>query len=387
VNGINQRFRALKPVRKTLIVLSICTFLFVCGSCIFISFFEKPTIIIQPVAARPEQAAQALLSTKIPQNRPTTTAVIPEARPPAPADISTPMLTNTPKPTATPEPTAPPTPPRDLLAEKILSRFGSNTFDAAMEVYSVGGDVAVHISFEKNPQFAGKELRGITLLDYMELHAYMATYIILHDFQEAQSVTTRIIVEETPIYQTTSTRDRAYDFPSGEIDLNRSPEAESLSSSATAARMIHKFDTQLLSDELANVVSQPTEQDIANELGSWVSGVDIADVQLRDNTASVTLDLTEYVNLLFPSNERDSRSAQDLIEDQAKMNTINAIGSLMDRFPSLNAVKISIQLDETTYSEYRCTRDQFNQIGRDPFITAVTLEDNNNILARLHSVK
>lgn len=245
-------------------------------------------------------------------------------------------------------------------------------------------DSAVNIEIlSDKPQFLGEELKGIELLNFAELNTYIATYIVLHDFPEVHSVSIRILINDTPIYQASVSRERAFAFPEGELDLSRSPDAQVLYASAVSARMIRNFNIRLLSEELQKAVNEPGVDDIRSEAEGWVSGADITDITLQNNDISISLDITDIVNLLFEPQERNSEMAQSEIETQAKMNTINTIGSLMDRFPSLQSVTVTTTLDNETYLTYFCSRELFNSISSEPFITAATLEEYNTILSNI----
>ena len=389
------------------VILSIAGTFMVCscacvGAVVLSSLFPAREVTRSPRATTPTSAAAdvAAAPTRAPAATRTTVAATATSAPTittvASTATSAPTITAiastatsapsaTAAPTAVPSPEASATPPRDVLAAQIFARLRTD-FDTTPRVSTSDGAVTVSFTFSERPQLFGEAYRGINLLSYLELHAYMVTYIVLYDFPQVQSVTTALRLNNDQLYQATATRAQAYAFPPGEVDLNRAA-ADTLYRSAIAARMINQFTTDLISEELATSIAQPTTQDLTAELESWVAGASVTAAERQGTVATVTLDLTSTFEVFFSPEERTSRAARAYIDDQAKLNLVNAIGCLMDRFPSLATVTVRVQVGDATYAAYRATRTQFARIGREAFITAVSLEDNERILARLDAVR
>jgi hypothetical protein len=263
--------------------------------------------------------------------------------------------------------------------------MGLDPVTHAVTAVATEQNVTITVSIQNATTLLQIDSSVITRLNVLELYSYMITYIILHNFPEVQTVQTHIDIAQAPYYHVSATRTQAFAFPPGEIEIDARTEASMLYRTAVSTRMIHNFDVQFIADELQQILDNPTIEAVQTELEGWVSGVTFPTIQIQDMRAFVVLDVSELLNMLFSPDELAGSEAAAFIEDHAKMNVVSAVGSVMDRFPQIEAATVIVQIQGEVYVEYHCTRAQFASIGRDAFITAVTLDDYNRILDRLRA--
>jgi hypothetical protein len=324
--------------------------------------------------------AIAPTSTHVPAPPPRTT---PTAQPRRLAPTRTPRPTRTPVPSLPTLPPATNTPVVDTLPDEIESVLSATGFTASVVRPIADAHIVVDV-FDTQPlSILNEDLHGIAMLHHVESQAYLVLYTILHDFQDVDRVTIRSHVDDVPVYETNATRTQAYDFPPEGLDLSVAPDAMMLSASAEALRVGRAFDTTLIAEELQNAVNNPDTESIKGELENWMSNPDDLTVVNNENAIVVTSDISELFDLYFDADQQNSPAAQEWIEDRASMEIIHGIGALMDRFPALQSVTIEVAIHTNVALAYRCTREQFNAIGSEPFIMAATLEEFKGILKNL----